>query len=212
MRIYITSLTARNGGEEAEVAFETVSDGGEQTCRDRFLISSKQYLVLGLSKGESDRETYDAVSHASEVWHAVKKAVSCLSYGACSEKALRLKLVSKGYDKYIAAEAVDEICSMGLLRADDDAAREAERMAAKLWGKKRISAGLYAKGYSDGAVAHALRHLDSIGVDYEENCKRLLKKRYGATIGDREEERKVFAALMRYGYTSSEIRSAMANI
>ncbi len=212
MRIRITSLTARNGGEETEVVFEMCSDDGEHTSKERFLISSREYLVLGLVKGDADEETYDTVSHASSVWTAVKRGVACLSYGSCSEKALKAKLISKGFERSIAAEAVEEIRTKGLLCANDDAAREAEKMSAKLWGKKRISAGLYAKGYSDSAVAHALSHLDDMGVDYQANCARLLKKRYGGSIEDREEARKIFAALARYGYTSSEIKGAMTSV
>ena len=209
MIIRIIGLTARNGGEETEVAFEICSDDGEHTSKERFLISSRQYLVLGLAKGDSDEQTYDTVSHASSVWTAVKRGVACLAYGSCSEKALKAKLASKGFDRSIAAEAVEEICSKGLLCANDDAAREAEKMAAKLWGKKRISAGLYSKGYSDSAVAHALSYLVDIGVDYQANCARLLKKRYGGVVDDKDEARKIFSALMRYGYTASEIKSAM---
>ena len=117
MRIFITSVVSRNAGEEIDVTFELISDSGDNTDRETFTVSSGQYLTLGISKGESDEERYDEVLHAADVWSAVKKGIALLGYGACSEKALRIKLASKGFDKEICAEAVERIVSMGILRA-----------------------------------------------------------------------------------------------
>lgn len=209
MTVRITSLCAINSGEEIKVTFETVGDGTEQICRESFIISSRQYLVLGLSKGECTTEVYDTVAHLSEVWGAVRRGTALLAYGACSEKALRVKLVSKGFDREVAAEAVEELTSLGLMCPLDDALREAQRQCAKLWGKKRIAAELYAKGYSSDTVAYALDALEKSGIDYAENCRALIKKRYGKPPEDISDKKKMYDALVRYGYTSSQIREAL---
>ncbi|MBQ9112018.1 MAG: RecX family transcriptional regulator [Clostridia bacterium] len=208
MDISITSICARSGGEEIEITFELCSDGGEHSNRQSFIISSKQYLVLGVAKGVSSEEQYDSVAHQADVWSCVKKGMFLLGYGTCSEKALRMKLVSKGFDKYIAGEAVEHIVSMGLLCANDDAAREAEKMAKKLWGKRRITAGLYEKGYSAEAVSYAISALDDLGINFPRNCHELIEKKYGFPI-EREMQNKVFACMMRYGYSAADIREAM---
>ena len=148
MRITVSCISARSGGEEMEISFRLLDDTGERECKESFIISAEQYLTIGVSKGDADEDTYDEIGHAATVWNAVKRGMSVLSYGACSQKALRVKLCAKGIDKEIAAEAAERLVAMGLIRENEDAARAAEKMAARLWGKRRISAGLYEKGYS----------------------------------------------------------------
>ena len=212
MQISISSICARSGGEEIEISFLITSEDGVNTDRQSFIISSSQYLVIMPQKGEANEEIYDEISHASGVWEATKKGIFLLGYGACSERALLMKLYSKGFDKEIAAEAVEQIVLMGLLRAGDDASRLAEQMTKKLWGKKRIISALYEKGYSAEAVEIAINSLEDSGLDFEENCKKLVRKKYsGAELG-REGQSKLYAALSRYGYSSSEIKSALLDL
>ena len=210
MEISIVSISSRSGGEETEVTFVVKNPSGEHSARESFVISSARYLTLGLEIGISDTEQYDTVSHEAEVWSATKKALFLLGYGACSERALRTKLISKGFNKEIAAEAVETLSSRGLIREDEDAARVAEKMLAKLWGKRRIISGLYEKGYSPDAVSSAIRALDAQRVDYVMNCRKLIKAKYRVDLSDRQTVSKVFAALTRYGYSASEIKQAMS--
>ena len=210
MNISIVSISSRSGGEEVEITFELVSDDGTHADRESFIISSAQYLVLGAEKGLSSEEQYDALSHESTVWSCVKRGVSLLGYGICSEKALRTKLVSKGFSKDIAEEAVGRIVGMGLMCANDDAVREAEKMIKKLWGKRRIVAGLYEKGYSKEAVTYVMSVLDDMDIDFCVNCRVLIEKKYGTEL-DVDSRKKAFAYLTRYGYSSSEIREALAD-
>ena len=207
MDIRITAISGRNGGEEVEIAFE-LSDGTHSEKR-AFLISSAQYLVICPERGASDEQTFDQIKYESDVWSATKRGIFILGYGACSEKALAAKLVSKGFDRDIAAEAVRAIVAKGLLRPADDAAREAEKMVKKLWGKRRIISALYEKGYSAESVREAIRALEKSGIDYEKNCKRLVREKYANTELDVSAQAKLYAALSRYGYSSSEIKSAI---
>ena len=207
MDIRITAISGRNGGEEVEIAFE-LSDGTHSEKR-AFIISSAQYLVICPERGTSDEQTFDQIKYESDVWSATKRGIFILGYGACSEKALAAKLVSKGFDRDIAAEAVRAIVAKELLRPADDAAREAEKMVKKLWGKRRIISALYEKGYSAESVREAIRALEKNGIDYEKNCKRLVREKYSDAELDVSAQAKLYAALSRYGYSSSEIKSAI---
>jgi SOS response regulatory protein OraA/RecX len=209
MDIRITSICARSGGEETEICFVLTSPSGEHSSRESFIISSSRYLTLNIEIGVSDEEQYDTVSREAEVWSATKKALFLLGYGSCSEKALKIKLVSKGFDKEIAAKAVQALSNRGLLRENDDAVRVAEKMLCKLWGKKRIISGLYEKGYSAEAVSNAINALENNEVDFVANCKKLIDTKYSFDPNDKQSVSKVFSALMRYGYTASEIKQAM---
>lgn len=212
MTVFITSIGAVNAGEEIRIAFEIRGDGTEHVQRESFMISSRKYLVMGLEKGECPTDVYETVAREAEVWSAVKRGVALLSYGACSEKALRMKLSAKGFDKEIAAEAVMEISSMGVMDADRDALVEAQKCVAKLWGKRRITAELFSKGYSSEAVGFAMRALEESGVDYAENCRRLMLKRRVRITDDLRERQKIFAAVSRYGYSASEIKEAYISL
>lgn len=212
MTVFITSIGAVNAGEEIRIAFEIRGDGTEHIQRESFMISSRKYLVMGLEKGETTADVYETVAREAEVWSAVKRGVALLNYGACSEKALRIKLSAKGFDKEIAAEAVMEISSMGVMNAERDAFREAQKCLDKLWGKRRITAELFAKGYSSEAVAFAMSGLEEAGVDYAENCLRLMQKRKTKIADDLREKQRIFAAMSRYGYSASEINEAYLSL
>lgn len=210
MLISITSVCARSGGDEIEINFLITSEDGANADRQSFIISSSQYLVMMPQKGESNERTFDEISHAASVWEATKRGIYLLGFGACSERGLLMKLYTKGFDKEIAREAVEQIVLMGLLRSGDDASRLAEQMTKKLWGKNRIISALYEKGYSAADVEIAVNSLEDSGVDFAENCQKLALKKYTDVPLDRAGQSKIYAALSRYGYSSGEIKSAIA--
>ncbi len=210
MTIEITNISLRAAGEEICVSFLLTGESEEQTRRESFVISARQYLVLCPQKGESDTAMYDAIEHAARVFAALGRGLAALKCGRCSEKALVSKLRGKGFEREVAEEAVAQLVSRGLLNANDDAYREAERQAAKLWGEKRITAELYAKGYSSESIDSAMSALRNEGIDYIANCRALLEKKYGELPEDSAERRRAIAALMRYGYTVSDIKEAIS--
>lgn len=205
MVISITSLSVHRTDE---IAVSVEISNGEHTQKERLVISAVQCADLGLRHGEADELTYDSILYASQIHTAVKQGLSILSYGICSENSLIRKLISRGNSREIAELATEELKQNGYIDQDSDAAREAERGAVKLWGKLRITASLREKGYSDESIRSALLYLRSSGVDYIENCATLIRRRWGDIPNDPMERKKMVAAVMRYGYTSDEIRAA----
>ena len=98
---------------------------------------------------------------------------------------------------------------LGLINAAEDATELARKLVSKLWGKKRIASGLYEKGYASEDVAVAMNALDDMGIDFAENCRLLVEKRYGDVPRDPNGRRRLYAALAQYGYSSAEIREAL---
>ena len=209
MTVKILSLSARDGDTVA-VTFALCDGSHEQ--KETFLLSAACVADLRLARGETTRECYDAVAHASAVYQAVRRGMLLLGYGACSERALCRKLTEKGVDREIAREAVSELTEQGYLNASADALREAERCVAKGWGKRRIVATLFSKGYSDESVRDALNGLEDAGVDFVALCAKQLQKRVDVVPSDPGERRKLIAALERYGYSVSEIREAFHSL
>ena len=51
--------------------------------------------------------------------------------------------------------------------------------------------------------------LEGDRIDYAENCAKLILRSYRHALGDPNAQKKMYAALMRYGYSSSEIKEAL---
>ena len=209
MNVNIISLTQR--GDDC-VAVTFLLSHGEHEDFETFLVSRARFSQLKLSVGEASTDIYDEVSYYGKLYEACKQAMSFLAYGDCSRRKLIAKLRGKGIEPEIAEEAVSELESKGYINDIVNAAREAERCARKLWGKRRITAALYEKGYEEEASRRAIFALEDAGVDFTENCAELICKRYDDLPADPKEKAKLFASMTRYGYSSSEINSAIYKI
>ena len=204
MKIDITSVSARDGG--ALICLAVALTSGEKVDRREFLLLSSQYSALGVSKGEIDRITFDAISEASELCLAVRRGMNMLGYGASSKRELEKKLIQRGVAREMANDAAEMLETMGCINECEDAARFAERAMRKYWGVRRISSELISRGYERDAVAFAIESLE--GVDFAALCKEYIDKKYRALPDLPEGRKRLFAALLRMGYTSSEIREA----
>jgi SOS response regulatory protein OraA/RecX len=206
MKISVLSVTAR-GEDEIYVTLEIRE--GDQWQKESFLLSAKAFADLGISVGECDREEYDRISRAAEIYRALKKGLTLLSYSRCSKKALVRKLISKGFSREYAIGASDELVREGYIDEHADALREAEICVSKLWGENRIRATLYEKGYPDDAISAAMYSLEDSGVDFSEICAARLERFVDEIPSDPKEKQKLVASLIRYGFSSSQIRDAI---
>ncbi len=135
------------------------------------------------------------------------KAAELLGYGAMSPRRLSQKLLQRGFDADTVEAAISYLTEHGFMRESEDAVRFAEQGARKLWGTRRIREDLYARKFSEEAIAEAMDALES--VDFEANCAKVIQKKYGAPPKDPADLKKMTAALMRLGYTFTEIKAAM---
>ena len=212
MTITITALTAQNSGEEITVSLE-LSDG-INVEKQRQTIFTDKYIELSLKKGEIDTEKYEEIVRCAYVCTAYKKALSLLSYGSCSKKNLYIKLKSRGFDESISTEVIEMLQNISFIDEDDTCTREIEKCLKKLWGKKRITSHLYSKGFQNETVNNALPMLDE--VDFAINCKSLILKDYKRRLDEARSDKaamtKLVSALVRMGYSVSEIKSALSAI
>jgi SOS response regulatory protein OraA/RecX len=82
-----------------------------------------------------------------------------------------------------------------------------EQVTYQMPKKDRIVIGAFLP-ISHYDEAH-VKDLADAGVDFAANCAELIRSRYGELPTSPDERRKLYAALSRYGYSSSEINSAM---
>ena len=208
MTISLTELKAINGGDEVCVTIE-LKEGENKEIKKLFLLAG-QYASLRIRKGEISEERFDEIAHAADIASAYKKGLFLLGYGACSEKKLKFKLKTKGFSEGISNEAVEMLVRAGYIDEKSDAERELEKCLSKLWGKKRIIAHLYTKGFAASAIDEASKVLDT--VDFVENCRKLILKDHKDQLEAAREDialmTKLCAALQRMGYSFSEIKEA----
>ena len=203
----ITVRALRAQREGAEMLVQLLLENGEHQEQKSLVITTEQYCEFNLTRGPISEETYERIEEAAELCRALRSGESLLSYGANSVHALTRKLVGKGYNREVAAQAAERLAGYGLIDEERDMQREVEKCLRKLWGSTRISAHLWIKGYA----AESMRGLSDLlaDIDFSENCAALIKKHYGEVPRDADEHRRMIASLSRYGYSIGEIRDAI---
>lgn len=140
-------------------------------------------------------------------------ATNILVFADNTEKSLREKLEKRGFDADTVDSAVEKLKEAGLVNDARFMDSYAEYLAdKKLYGKARIRLELQKKGFDRELIGEKLDECVS-GVDFGENCLRLMrKKRLTEKIRDSKTARAVTAALARYGYGYSEIKYAYTRL
>ena len=164
--------------------------------------------ALELRRGYVERETYEKIKKESERLGAYRRGMTILSYGANSKKALERKLAARGFCADSVNEAVESLENKGYIDEDSGARGVAVSEIRKLYGERRIYEKLRQKGYTSPFPESVREVIEQ--TDFPENCARLIKKKYGSFPKDRADADKVIAALVRYGYTFSQIKNAIS--
>lgn len=168
-------------------------------------------LSLPLSEGMPvDEVLFCEIEQAAAVTSAVEQAAKILAGSDKSARALRQRLMEKGTPAEAAEAAVEFMIRKGYL----DENRQAERLArawltGKLRGRRRIARDLYANGYGEEAIRHALSALT------DEECSAAMKKyldKAARSWYDEEEGmdehtlRRMVASAERAGFSAREAR------
>ena len=179
-----------------------VSDG-EELMR----IDTQVAVDEGLRENvDYDIEELERIKALSDSIRAKRRAYYMLAGRDYSTAELKRKLARKNGEQ-AAQEAIEKMEQLRLLD-DEDYARS---LAGKLHEYKhfapmRIVMELKQKGI-DALLAQTV--VDELGIDEEEEVAFLLSGKMGAKLGDEKEKRRVFNALVRYGYRPGIVRSAM---
>lgn len=209
MEILISSFCA---GADDDIFVNFELRNGDNRCKERFLIPLSVYASLGLSAGESTQSVFESVERESRIYFAYKMALRASSYGVLSRKALARKLVMKGCEAEFARLAVERLVENGFHDEQALALREAEICARKLWGRGRIKQELAKKGFGEEEIRQAFYALEDNEIDFVFNCRALLERKYLPLPTEKKEMQKIIAALVRYGYSVSEIKEAISEM
>lgn len=205
--MYIKSLASSDGGKaKVRVLIENRS-GSEEI---EFILLGEFVEELSLEIGEISEDIILDIERYAEVTKAYNSAVASLAFADSSCKALARKLVQKGFDRESAEDAVGVVLSRGLIDEDRIVESRVRVFLGKRWGRGRILAKLREESFCDSTIKHAVEALAE--VDFITPCSELLQKKYPILPTDRQEREKIYAAMSRYGYSSSEIREAIQMI
>lgn len=181
------------------------SDSGEKLS---LLLRISDYYDARLSAGDvvTDEE-FERLYEKSETARALIRAERMLSYGVCSKKQLVLKLRRVGIDEKYANNAADILEERGYIDENEQAKRAALAYCRqKHWGRRRIVADLLSKGYEKEAVMLAVN--DVPREEYTKALSTVIERKYPAPPDDRKERDRRIAALLRLGFSMSEITEA----
>ena len=175
-----------------------------------FVILDELLDEIGLQMGAIDEDVLYELDRAADVTAAYMSACASFAYTQCSLKSLYRKLIQKGFSKESSSMAIDIVESRGFVDEDEIAARRAEIMLSKLWGRSRILKKLREEGFSDVVIRGAFESIEN--TDFAENCAKVIEKKYSQVPMERRERDKMYASLARMGYSPSEIKKALSLI
>ena len=143
------------------------------------------------------------MSDKKELEAAKKAAFAILAYADNTEARLKEKLRRKGFSEQSIDTVTEEMRSYGYLNEERYIKRAAEQLVCqKFYGRRRILPELRKKGFSSELISS----LDLSEYDCAENCKEYILKKY-SSFGEKE-----LAAVLRRGYSVSEIKTALEMI
>lgn len=172
----------------------------------RLTVDEMYFASLYLKDGqEITDEEYLELESTVNIRRAYNCAVSLLSRRDHSEKELLRKLKEKGFQQG-AESAIERLKKSGYI--DDERfcrmyVNELRRL--KGYGKRRIEQELYLKGVSRDIIGEAL---EEISFD-KSVLSDIIRRKYLSKMTDEKSKKRAVNALMRLGYSYSEIRDAI---
>ena len=203
----ITAITP-SGSERVTVRVTVANPSGSESVE--FLLLKSHSERLELAVGSIEEELLPELEYYAEVSRAHSSACSSYAFSPSPLKSLYKKLVQKGVQRDVAADAVEVLKDSGAINENEMAVRRAQLLSEKPWGRSRILMKLREDGFDDGAISYAMNGLDE--VDFASNCADLIRKKFGGVPKDRQELDKMYASLSRLGFSSSDIRAAISLI
>lgn len=155
---------------------------------------------------EIDSGELENLKFQSDYVRARSRALWYLDRMDYSEKALFDKLVQKGFEKKAASDVVAKFVELGLL----DDRRFGERLCEKLLTSGSSKRAAMQKMYQKGLPYDLCRELlEENDTNEEDAILKLIEKKYAQKLGDKENYQKVYAALVRRGFSYGDVSRAL---
>ena len=173
-------------------------------------INSEVVLDKGLRRGtELSDEEWEAVVYANDFRRAKERALYLLDYKDYSYVSMYKKLADN-YPEQLCFDVCDKLAQLGVIDDRRYAAALARHyMEVKRFGRYRAVREMMQKGVSRALAEEALEPFDDT---VRERLRELIEKKYLRRIDDEDSMNKVKNALVRQGYSYSDINAVMSEI
>lgn len=160
-----------------------------------------------VSGDEIDEEQYKVLADKIAKRRCFNRALNILSRRDHCEKELFNKLRRSDGDE-AAADAVARVKALGYINDERFAQLLAEELISrKGYGLRAVRSELMRRGVDRETCENVT---NSITLDESDNIRVLLEGKYSRKMSTDKGRKQVFSALMRLGYSYSDIRSAMS--
>lgn len=148
----------------------------------------------------------DEIIFQNDYRRAKERAFYLFDYRDHSYKELYDKLI-KNYSEEVCDTVMDKMCELGLI----DDKKYAEKLARQLFEVKHV--GKYKAKFEMQRKGINKEIIDELMNEYEDDTtdrlKELIEKKYIRYLTDKKGVQKVFNALVRCGYSYSDVREAL---
>ena len=152
----------------------------------------------------SDEDLKEMIELSNER-RAKEKALWLISYRSHSKKEQKDK-IRRTCDDTSAEKAVERMEELGLVNDEEYAKQFARKLLLQKKMARRAAMLEMSRKGIDKETAEAA--LDEVDVDYRENIRYIIEKKY-RDIGDEKIKRRAVAALQRLGYGWDDIRAVL---
>ncbi|MBQ6885597.1 MAG: regulatory protein RecX [Clostridia bacterium] len=155
---------------------------------------------------EIDDVTLNHHLKESDYIRAKARGIWFLDRSDYSEKTLYQKIVAGGISGTAAARAVARLKELGLVDDEKLARRLAEQMSDANISKRESYAKLYNKGIPSAIIKSVL---EDTNFDELSQVLAVIEKKYRNKMSEKQDIQKVYAALIRKGFSYASVRDAI---
>jgi len=169
-------------------------------------VTEEELLRFRLREGmELEEDTLQALRKSAKTSDTKARAANMISARPLSQKELQKRLVQKGSGEEDAAAAVEWLVDLGAVNDGEYASALVRHYSARGYGPLRIREELRRRGVPRELWDNALEgRSDSV-----ETLDALIQKKCKGNLGDPKERKRVVDALLRRGFSWSEVSSAL---
>ena len=151
-------------------------------------------------------EKVEELKHESDYTRAKSRALWYLDRASHTEKGLYDKLVRAGFEKNACAEVIARFVELGLVDDRRFAENFADRCMNSGISKREAVYKMIVKGVPRDIAYEAVNAIDT---DEEEQISTLIKKKYLGKLDSENGTQKVYAALIRKGFSFSAVKNVL---
>lgn len=173
---------------------------------DILRVTEEELLRFGLRPGmEVDEETLEALRASARSSSARAAAASMIGSRALSKKELTKRLIQKGSEESDARAAADWLEDIGAVNDAGYAASLVRHYGGRGYGPARVREELRRRGVDRALWDEAMEEMPDAGAILDQ----LIRKRCRGDLSDPKERRRTSDALLRRGFSWSEVKAAM---